>query len=65
MTVAAFGPTRFLQMYPVPTVGVSLLAKAFCQAAGFFLTEYISVPAVTASSGSALTAGHLFQTPKR
>ena len=48
MNVAAFRPTRFLPMYPVPTVGASLLAKAFCQAAGFFLTEYISVSAVTA-----------------
>lgn len=47
--MAAFGPTKLLQMYPVPTVGASLLAKAFCQAAGGFLTEYISVAAVTAT----------------
>ena len=30
-------------------VGASLLAKAFCPAAGFFLTEYVSIPAATAT----------------
>jgi hypothetical protein len=29
------------------------------------LIEYISVAAVTADYGSALTAGHFFQTPKK
>jgi hypothetical protein len=29
-------------------VGASLLAKAFCQAVGFFLIEYISIPAAMA-----------------
>jgi hypothetical protein len=49
VNVAAFGSTNLWQMYPVPIVGASLLAKAFCQALGFFLTEYISVSAVTAA----------------
>jgi len=71
--MAAFGPTRFLPMYSVPTVGAraagdrglrpdqsmadvpsqivgaSLLAKASAQAMIFWLTEYISIPAVTAT----------------
>jgi hypothetical protein len=36
-------------MYPVPIVVASLLAKVFYQAVGFFLTEYISIPAATAA----------------
>jgi hypothetical protein len=47
--MAALQPTNLWQMYPVPIVGVSLLAKAFCQALGFFLAEYISIPAATAA----------------
>ncbi|MEG0118245.1 MAG: hypothetical protein RR748_09100, partial [Pseudomonas sp.] len=41
-------------------MGASLLAKAFCPVVGFFLTEYISIPAVTATQGFALTATHFF-----
>jgi hypothetical protein len=68
--MAAFGPTKFLPMYSVPTepagdrglrpyqsladvpsqtVGAGLLAKASAQAMIFWLTEYISIPAVTAT----------------
>jgi hypothetical protein len=47
--MAALLPTNLWQMYPVPIVGASLLAKVFYQAVGFFLTEYISIPAATAA----------------
>ncbi|MNR26360.1 hypothetical protein D3C85_1435680 [compost metagenome] len=53
--VSAF--TRDLWPLKIP-VGASLLAMALCQAISV-LWVYISVAAVTATQGSALTAGHL------
>jgi len=39
--MAALQPTKLWQMYPVPTVGASLLAKAFVRRWGsFWLSTY-------------------------
>ncbi len=51
-------------MYPIP-VGASLLAMASCQPTWLLLTEYISIAAVTATYGFALTVDSLWQTPQR
>jgi len=41
-------------------VGAGLLAKAVCQPTCLSLIVYISIPAVTATYGFALTASHFF-----
>jgi hypothetical protein len=45
------------------TVGAGLLAMAALQPTWILLTEYISIPAVTATYGFALTASPFCQTP--
>ncbi len=42
-------PDQSLADVPSQTVGAGLLAKASAQAMIFWLTEYISIPAVTAT----------------
>ena len=57
-----FAPTLGLWPLKIPVAG--LLAKALCWAI-CFLRVYISIAAVTASGGSALTAGHFGKTERR
>ena len=56
--------TRELANLPITLVGASLLAMAVCQLT-MFLLVYISVSAVTAACGFALTATHFFSNAKK
>ena len=62
--MAAWQPTHPSKMFRIQTVGVSLLAMAAWQLIHFLLV-YISVSAVTASYGFALTASPFWQTPQK
>jgi hypothetical protein len=57
LAMASSQPIDIFLMYPDQTVGAGLLAMGAWQAVDFKLV-YISIPAVTASMGFALTASH-------